>query len=94
LNASSTPTSKSPLSQWISWLFVSGLGFIVLWGTWEAVIMLRLLNWSDWQNVIIGAIWTSVRVFTALVLSLLWTIPVGVIIGRNPKLAQILEPLV
>lgn len=94
LNASSTPTSKSPISQWISWLFVSGLGFIVLWGTWEAVIMLRLLNWSDWQNVITGAIWTSVRVFTALVLSLLWTIPVGVIIGRNPKLAQILQPLV
>jgi NitT/TauT family transport system permease protein len=94
LDASSIPTSKSPVSQWISWLFVSGLGFIVLWGTWEAVIMLRLLNWSDWQNVITGAIWTSVRVFTALVLSLLWTIPVGVIIGRNPKLAQILQPLV
>lgn len=93
-SALSTPNSKSPISQWISWLFVSGLSFIVLWGTWEAVIMLRLLNWSDWQNVVIGAIWTSVRVFIALILSLLWTIPVGVIIGRNPKLAQILQPLV
>ncbi|MBF2064196.1 MAG: ABC transporter permease subunit [Calothrix sp. C42_A2020_038] len=88
------PNSNSPLGQWINWLFVSGLGFIVLWGTWEAVMMLRLLSFSDWQSVIIGAIWTSIRVFIALILSLLWTIPVGVIIGRNPKLAQLLQPIV
>ncbi|TWH49990.1 NitT/TauT family transport system permease protein [Dulcicalothrix desertica PCC 7102] len=89
-----TPTSNSSVGQWINWLFVSGLGFIVLWGTWEAVMMLRLLSFSDWLSVITGAIWTSFRVFTALVLSLLWTIPVGVIIGRNPKLAQLLQPIV
>ena len=31
---------------------------------------------------------------SALVLSLLWTVPVGVAIGRNPRLAQLLQPIV
>lgn len=88
------PNENSAPSQWINWLFVSGLGLIVLWGTWEAAVMLRLLSWTDWQKVVTGAVWTAMRVFTALVLSLLWTVPVGVAIGRNPRLAQILQPFV
>jgi len=88
------PDRNSSLGQWISWLFTSGLTVIVLWGTWEAVLLLRHLSWSEWQEVMIGAVLTALRVFTALVLSLLWTVPVGVMIGRNPRLAQILQPVV
>ena len=85
---------RSPLVRWLNWLFVSGLALIVLWGTWEAVILLSRLGWTDWQQVISGAIFTALRVICALVLSLLWTVPVGVAIGRNPRLAQLLQPLV
>lgn len=85
---------RSPISQWVSWLFVSGFAMIVLWGTWEAVMLLRVLGLSDWQKVIAGAIFTALRVLSALVLSLLWAVPVGVAIGRNPRLAQVLQPLV
>jgi len=88
------PDKNSSLGQWIGWLFTSGLTVIILWGTWEAVLLLRHLGWSDWQTIIIGAILTSTRVFIALVLSLLWTVPVGVAIGRNPRLAQVLQPVV
>jgi NitT/TauT family transport system permease protein len=66
----------------------------VLWGIWEAVLLLRVLSLADWRQVIVGAIVTALRVICALVLSLLWTVPVGVAIGRNPKLAQVLQPLV
>ena len=89
-----TPGIHSPLTQWINWLFVSGLTVIVLWGTWEAVLLLRFLSWSDWRTVLGAAVLTALRVFIALVLSLLWTVPAGVIIGRNPRLAQILQPIV
>lgn len=82
------------VQQWISWVFVSGFGFVVLWGTWEAVLFLHGLNWEEWQQVLIGALLTLLRVVVALVLSLLWTVPVGVTIGRNPKLARLLQPLV
>ncbi len=88
------PGRNSSLSQWIGWLFTCGLTVIILWGTWEAVLLLRLLGWSDWQAVMVGAVLTALRVFSALVLSLLWTVPVGVAIGRNPRLAQVLQPVV
>src|SRR4028118_2432842 len=75
-------------------IFVSGFAVIVLWGTWEALLLLRLLSLSDWQKVMGGAFFTALRVICALFLSLLWTVPLGVALGRNPRLAQILQPLV
>ncbi len=88
------PQESSRLGHWLGWLFTSGVGFVVLWGTWEAVLLLRQLSLSDWQMVITGAILTALRVVAALFLSLLWTVPAGVMIGRNPRLAQLLQPLV
>jgi NitT/TauT family transport system permease protein len=88
------PKGSFRLAKWINWLFISGFAIIVLWGTWEAVLLLRLLSLADWQKVIGGAVLTAMRVICALFLSLLWTVPVGVAIGRNPRLAQILQPLV
>ncbi len=78
----------------MNWLFVSGCTLIVLWGTWEAVLLLKKLGWANWQQVIQGAIWTALRVIVAILLSLVWTVPVGVAIGRNRRLAQLLQPLV
>jgi len=82
------------LPGFLNWVFVSGFALIVLWGTWEAVLLLKTLGWADWLLVIQGAMFTASRVIIALVLSLLWTVPVGVAIGRNPRLAQVLQPLV
>ncbi|MEG4503140.1 ABC transporter permease subunit [Microcoleus sp. F6_B4] len=93
-NLPTNSRQKSRIGKWINWIFVSGFALIVLWGTWEAVLLLRLLNLSDWQKVMTGAFFTALRVICALFLSLLWTVPVGVAIGRNPRLAQILQPLV
>jgi NitT/TauT family transport system permease protein len=80
--------------NWFNWLFLSGFALIVLWGTWEALLLLRALSFSDWRQVLSGALFTALRVVAALFLSLLWTVPVGVAIGRNPRLAQILQPIV
>jgi NitT/TauT family transport system permease protein len=97
MHPSSTNISRKRRSNFVktlNWLFVSGFAFIVLWGTWEAVLLLQTLSFSDWQKVLLGAIYTALRVTIALILSLLWTIPVGVAIGRQPRLAKILQPLV
>ncbi|OUL23246.1 ABC transporter permease subunit [Nostoc sp. 106C] len=93
----SLPVNSQKNLNWPSffnWLFVSGCALIVLWGTWEAVLLLRTLGWNDWLQIIKGAVFTAFRVIIALVLSLLWTVPVGVAIGRNRRLSQILQPLV
>ncbi|BBD53422.1 ABC transporter permease [Planktothrix agardhii] len=94
-NPTSTPVLPSKSDQnWWSRIFLTGFGFMVLWGTWEGVILLQKLDFQDWKQVITGAILTALRVIIALFLSLLWTVPVGVAIGRNPRLAQTLQPLV
>ncbi|MBO3460973.1 ABC transporter permease subunit [Aetokthonos hydrillicola Thurmond2011] len=88
------PKGKFNVPELVNWLFLSGFSLIVLWGTWEAVLLLKKLDWAEWQQVMIAAGFTALRVIVALVLSLLWTVPVGVAIGRNPRLAQILQPVV
>ncbi len=80
--------------SFINWIFVSGVALIVLWGTWEAVLLLKNLSWDNWLQVVKGAAFTALRVTIALILSLLWTVPVGVAIGRDRRLAQILQPIV
>lgn len=88
------PKGNIKFSGFLNWVFVSGFALIVLWGTWEAALLLRVMSAADWLQVMGGAVFTALRVIVALVLSLLWTVPVGVAIGRNPRLAQILQPLV
>jgi NitT/TauT family transport system permease protein len=89
-----TKKSQGDIGKIFNALFVGGFGFIVLWGTWEAILLLQKLSFENWKTVAIGAIFTALRVMVALFLSLLWTVPVGVAIGRNPRLARILQPLV
>jgi len=42
----------------------------------------------------VAALLTFVRVMGAVVLSTLWTLPAGVIIGRSPRLARALQPVI
>jgi NitT/TauT family transport system permease protein len=86
--------SSNSLSRFINWLFFSGVYAIVIWGIWEGFIMLSKVDPAHWKQIFWGAILTALRVFVALFLSLLWTVPVGVAIGRNQKLAKFLQPIV
>lgn len=92
-----SPHTKYQSSKWINWLnwiLIGLVGFIVLGGTLEAALLLGQMPLSSWQQVITGALFTSIRVLVVLILSLLITVPIGVTIGRSPKLAQILQPIV
>jgi NitT/TauT family transport system permease protein len=98
----SSKSQSSPISEykaskwmnWFNWILLGGAGFLVLGGTLEAVLLLSKLPLSSWQQVMTGALFTSIRVFIVLIISLLITVPIGVTIGRNPKLAQFLQPIV
>jgi NitT/TauT family transport system permease protein len=85
---------KSKWMNWLNWILIGGVGFIVLSGTLEAFLLLSKMPLSAWQKVITGALFTAIRVFVVLVISLLITVPIGVTIGRDPKLAQFLQPIV
>jgi NitT/TauT family transport system permease protein len=67
---------------------------VVLWGAWAAAHVVIALTWSDWRYVLLCAGATFLRTALALVLAAAWTVPVGVAVGMNPRLAHRLQPLV
>jgi NitT/TauT family transport system permease protein len=56
--------------------------------------LLRGVPGSDYLLLLEGAGATFLRVNAALLISSLWTIPVGVAIGFNPRLARLLQPVI
>lgn len=84
------PSSNSIVSRVLSILLI----VVLLYGLYRAGVMLIGISGSDWANVGTGVLWTFLRVLLSLILALLWTIPVGIWIGTNRKLAAILQPIV
>ena len=74
-----------------------GLGLVaasvVLYATVQALAMLRHIQLSEVKLLLLGAGATFLRVNASLLIASLWTIPVGVMIGFNPKLARITQPI-
>ena len=68
-------------------------GLVLLWGALEAHNLLQGVSWADVRLLFLGAGATFLRVNVALVIAAAWTIPVGVTIGSNPKLARVLQPI-
>jgi NitT/TauT family transport system permease protein len=74
---------------------VGGLVVIgLLYLTWLAGQLLAATPASQWREIIVGLFATLLRVGIALVIALLWTIPLGVAIGTNRRLARWLQPVV
>lgn len=61
---------------------------------WQATGMVGNLGTDTWIMLATSAAATFGRVVAALSLSLLWTVPAGVAIGRNAKLSARLQPIV
>jgi NitT/TauT family transport system permease protein len=68
-------------------------GALALGAAWAARFLLSLPA-SQWIPIFEGAGATMLRVFLALLLSALWTIPVGVLVGLNPRAASWIQPVV
>jgi NitT/TauT family transport system permease protein len=64
-----------------------------IWALGEAAFMLRAVTWTDLKELFAGAAATFLRVNAALLISAAWTIPVGVAIGLNARLARIVQPV-
>jgi NitT/TauT family transport system permease protein len=75
------------------WILTAIAICLVAWGAFEAILMLRSVTWPDLRLLLEGAGATFLRVNAALLISAAWTIPVGVAIGLNPKLARIVQPV-
>jgi NitT/TauT family transport system permease protein len=73
---------------------LTALLLLVLYGGYRAATLLATLPGSAWTELAKGIVATFLRVGVALVMTLIWTIPVGVFIGTNRRLAALLQPIV
>jgi NitT/TauT family transport system permease protein len=67
---------------------------IAVWGAFAAARVLATLHAADWRVVVVSAGATFLRTGIALAIAAAWTIPVGVAIGMNARLAARVQPLV
>jgi len=65
----------------------------VLYAVSRAIAMVAGLTGGEYRELVAGAGATFLRVVAALVVGALWTVPAGVAIGFNPRLARIAQPL-
>jgi NitT/TauT family transport system permease protein len=84
---------RSGASSPALWLLGVAVTAAVCWAGVQAAIMLRTVTWADLRVLLEGAAATFLRVNAALLISAAWTIPVGVAIGLNPRLARIVQPV-
>jgi len=67
---------------------------LVLIGLWEAVQLLHQVNLSTWGQLLLAAFATWLRTVVALLIGVVWTVPVGVAIGLSPRWSRRLQPVV
>jgi NitT/TauT family transport system permease protein len=75
------------------WVLAAAAGIAIAWAAAQAVYMLSTITWPDLRLLLEGSAATFLRVNAALLISAAWTIPVGVAIGLNPRLARVVQPL-
>jgi NitT/TauT family transport system permease protein len=92
--AADNEETELPIRRGVNILFLSLLILALAYGMFRAGQFLMLIQATEWAGIAIGLLATLFRVFIALIIALLWTIPVGVLIGTNPRLAAVLQPLV
>jgi NitT/TauT family transport system permease protein len=87
------PDPAAPLSR-IALVVLVVLALGAGYGGWKAILMLKSLPAADWATLGLGLLATFARVVVALVIALLWTVPLGVLIGTRRRVAAVLQPLV
>lgn len=90
----SLPTPPASAEK-IGYRLVLAIIFLIAgYGCWHLILLLAQVSLHDWGEIIGKAAFTFLRVLAALIISSIWTIPVGVWIGLNPRLARPLQPII
>ena len=84
---------EEPKPSPLLWVLAVAAIAAACWGAVRAAFMLSSITWPELRLLLEGAAATFLRVNAALLISAAWTIPVGVAIGLNPKLARIVQPV-
>jgi len=93
VRSSDAAESTSPWKIWLTRVLAVALLAGISYGVVRVVVILAGLQKAEMQEAALGLGATFLRVNLTLLLGALWTIPAGVVIGFNPRLARIAQPL-
>jgi NitT/TauT family transport system permease protein len=88
--------AESGLNNWQRALAVVAGIFALLaifYGVFQGLLTLKGVSWAELVTTLESAGATFLRVAVALTIAAAWTIPAGVAIGFNPRLARVAQPL-
>lgn len=89
------PKSRNKVGNGIGkWIFRIIICAIIVYCTANAVLLLKNLSMYELLEVVPAAVYTFLRVISAQIIALMWTVPLGVAIGMNKKAANILQPVI
>ncbi len=88
------PQLEQSQPTWPTYLLLILLLAGLVYGGLRAGVMLLQVPLAQWGWIALGLLATLLRVIAALAIALAWTIPVGVAIGSNERLARWLQPVV
>jgi len=92
--AASPPDRRRNFWQlWIARLLVIAALGLTAYAVVRVVLLLAAVTHSQAAQLALGLVATFFRVNAALLIGAAWTIPVGVWIGFNPRMARIAQPL-
>ncbi len=94
LSQKDRPQKKHTRTNIITWLLAVCIAAFISYYMYKASGLLSQLNLHQLEKILIAIGATFLRVTAALTIALLWTIPVGVAIGTNKKVARWLQPMV
>jgi NitT/TauT family transport system permease protein len=95
--AALSPSAKSARGGFGRWIYRCFLGIVLLVlaiGFVRLVMLLTHVRASDWREIGVDSAISFGRVFAAVALGTLWTLPAGIGIGLNPKLSSRLQPFI
>jgi len=90
-------SSKDTGGEGVTWATVTVYAVVIaglVYGAYRAMAMLINVSADQWATIGVGLAATLARVMVALGIALAWTIPLGVALGTNRRLATWLQPVV
>jgi NitT/TauT family transport system permease protein len=78
----------------VKWVIRIIVYLVLLYSAFNAFKLLMQVSKDEWEKILPSVGYSFLRVIAAQVIALIWTVPVGVAIGMNKKLASILQPII
>jgi NitT/TauT family transport system permease protein len=85
---------KNILGRVVYRLFVVGLVALLAWGAYTLFLLLKPVKIGAWEEILADTGFSFLRVIASVLIGTLWTVPLGVWIGLNPKLSNRLQPFI